>query len=77
MSYLAIATASRLRIAAAVPLHHFSTSSKSSAGNDYNYYDAYKSFTWDIPEGFNFAQDVIDKHAAAGELKARLPDGKI
>ena len=61
MSYLAIATASRLRIAAAVPLHHLSTSTKLPAGNDFNYYDAYKNFTWDVPEGFNFAQDVIDK----------------
>ena len=62
MSQLAMATASRLRIVAAVPLQqHLSTSSKPSAGNDYNYYEAYKNFTWNVPEGFNFAQDVIDK----------------
>ena len=68
MSNLAITRALRLKILAAAP---FSTSSKpSSAGNDYNYYEAYKDFTWDVPEGFNFAQDVIDKHAA-GELKDR------
>ena len=69
MSNLASITASRLRIAAAVPLQHLSSSSK-PPGNDYNYDEAYKNFTWDVPEGFNFAQDVIDKHAA-GELKDR------
>ena len=68
MSNLALTRAFRLRSFSAAP---FSTSSKpSSAGNDYNYYEAYKNFTWDVPEGFNFAQDVIDKHAA-GELKGR------
>ena len=69
MSNLAITRrAFRLRILAAA---RFSTSSNlPSAGNDYNYYEVYKNFTWDVPEGFNFAQDVIDKHAA-GELKDR------
>ena len=70
MSNLASVTASRLRIAAAVPLQHLSASTK-PPGNDYNYDEAYKHFTWDVPEGFNFAQDVIDKHAA-GELKDRI-----
>ena len=65
---LAIKRAFRLRILAAPP---FSTSSKrSSPGNDYDYYEAYKNFAWDIPEGFNFAQDVIDKHAA-GKVRDR------
>ena len=68
---LQFATMFKLRIAAAAPLRHFSASSSSRAGNDYNYYDLVKNFTWNVPENFNFAQDIIDNHAT-GQLKEQL-----
>jgi medium-chain acyl-CoA synthetase len=39
------------------------SASDSCGGNDYNYYDVVSNFKWDVPKTFNFAQDVVDRHA--------------
>ena len=35
------------------------------AGNDFQYEEVIKNFTWEIPEYWNFSRDVIDKFAAS------------
>lgn len=35
----------------------------SGSGNPFDYDHVYKNFEWNVPETFNFAQDVIDEHA--------------
>ena len=33
------------------------------AGNDFQYEEVMKNFSWEIPEYWNFSRDVIDKFA--------------
>lgn len=35
------------------------------AGNDFQYEEVMKNFSWEIPEYWNFSRDVIDKFASS------------